>query len=243
MKVALCLYGQPREIVNTWHLFDKHIVKPCFADVFFHAWYDPQDLSMKKMTPGHEHRTFMPDLDKFLVSNLSPKIYTIQKQINFFHKNVEASEKNIELCWPWSKAYDRKSFIEDRSKSQFSMWYSIMNALMHKDLYSHANQFVYDCVILSRFDTAPRIDLDPTKYDLNVLNFQDLQKERGEITDWFMFSSNEVMNIVGSLYMAIDFHYNNIKAGDDIWTNEAYLRDHMKLFGVNSIPVNLGVTF
>ena len=243
MKTALCLYGQPREISNTWSRIYNNIVEPNAADVFFHTWYDPDDLRMNKMTPGHEGRTFSFGLDRSLPEALKPKRFEIQKQLQFHHKNFEASDKNIELCWPWSKVYDRKLFIQDRSRAQFSMWFSIMNSLMCKDLYSHENGFIYDCVILSRFDVAPHLKMDSSSYDLDSLNFQDLNKERGEITDWFMFSSSEVMNIVGSVYMAIDFHYRNSKLSDDVWTNESFLSDHMKTFGIKTSPVDLQVTF
>lgn len=243
MRTALCFYGQPREINNTWPLIKNFVVDPNNADVFFHAWYDSENLSMNKLTPGHEDRRFIPGLDKRLEAALLPKKSLIQKQVQFYHKNFAASEKNIDLCWPWSRIYDRESFVQDRSKVQFSMWYSILSSLMLKDLHSHENGFTYDCVVLSRFDVMPHVNFDPHKYDLNCLNFQDLNKERGEITDWFMFSSDKIMNVVASLYFALDFHYEKIKSGDDVWTSEAFLRDHMKMYGIKSLPVDLKVSF
>jgi hypothetical protein len=226
MKTALCLYGQPRDVASKSGAIIEKVVIPNGCDVFYHGWYDPENLSMKKMTPGHEHRMISKNVDSYLQETYRPKKHKLEKQVNFFHKNFEATDENIDACWSYCKVYDRQTFVNDKSKCIHSMWYSIMQSLLLKDLYSHENNFVYDCVILSRYDVAPISRIDVSKYDLNKLITRNHDYPREEVCDWFMFANNDVMNIVASTYFYINRFYQDIKKSDvKIWTNEAFLRD------------------
>ena len=57
MKVALCLSGQARNATAMAPLIIKNIIEPNNADVFFHTWYDEDDLNMHRLVPGQENRT------------------------------------------------------------------------------------------------------------------------------------------------------------------------------------------
>lgn len=244
MKTALCLYGQPRDAqVKSRQIIDN-VVNPNNCDVFFHTWYDNNDLSLHKMTPGHENRQLSPSINNYLVAAYQPKIFQVDAQKKFYHKNFTATEENIEACWGWSRGYDRKEFIENKTSAIHSMWYSIMSSIRLKEEYSHANNFVYDCVILSRFDVCPDSKVDVSQYDLKNIITRNYDYPRDEVSDWFLFSSNSNMNILGSIFYYIDYHYQNIKdSPQKIWTNEAFIREHIKIFNIKSAKGNFDVTF
>ncbi len=233
MKTALCLYGQPRNFNSNWQFISENIIKPNSADVFFHSWYDSQNTHMNKMTPGHEHRHLEQNLDTILVNTIHPKKFKIEKQKQFFAKQVPVTEENIEACWPWSNSYNRQEFINDRVKSNYSMWYSINQSIFLKEEYAQENGFEYDCVILSRFDVSPKERLNVNNFDISKVITPNLGHPRGEVCDWFLFSNNINLNIIGSVFFTIDFHRNNIIANNGIWTNEAYLRDQLNIFKIH----------
>jgi len=244
MKTALCLYGQPRDAQAKALQIIENIVKPNDCDVFFHTWYDGGDLSLHKMTPGHENRSLTPDINNYLVDVYRPKLFQVDTQKNFFHKNFSATEENIEACWPWCRGYDQREFIENKTRAIHSMWYSIMSAIRLKEEYSHAKGFVYDCVVLSRFDVCPDRKVDVSQYDLKDIVTRNYDYPRDEVSDWFLFSSNSNMNILGSIFYYIDYHYQNIKdSPQKIWTNEAFIREHIKIFNIKNSKGNFDVTF
>ena len=232
MRTALCLYGQPRNFSANWHFINENIVKPNNADVFFHCWYDLENTHMNKMTPGHEHRHLEKQLDKTLIDVINPKNFKIEKQKNFFAKEIPVTEENIEACWPWSRSYDKKQFINDRVRAHYSMWYSINQSVQAKEIYAQENNFEYDCVILSRFDVSPKEHLIVNNFDLSRVITPNLNHPREEVCDWFLFSNSINANIIGSIFYSIDLHRNKIIQSNGIWTNEAYLRDQLKVFSI-----------
>lgn len=243
MRIALCFYGQPRKFLSNWQHFYNNIIMDNNVDVFIHSWYDPKDRGIQKMTPGFENFNLEESLDSLLPSMTNPKKIIIEKQKKFNDKLVYATDENIEECWSYSKIYNRDSFIKDRVKSGYSMWYSINQTLLLKELYAQENNFEYDCVVLSRFDVSPKVKINFNSLDLSNLISGYKELPRGEINDWFMISNNLISNIISSVFYSIDFHRNKIVDERGIWTNEAYLRDHLKLFGINVVHENFEISF
>lgn len=243
MRTAFCLYGQPRNFSENWRYLYNNVIAPNNADVFFHTWYNPNDVNMHKMTPGHENRIFEYGLDQILPDATKAVSYKIETQIPFYGKSVMTSEENIEKCWPWSRGYDKDVFLKDRVKSHYSMWYSINQTLTLKELYAQKNGFEYDCVIISRFDVSPKISVNVSKFNLNniISGYEPLP--RNEINDWFIISNNINSNIISSVFYTIDYHRNNIISNGGVWTNEAYLRDQLKLYGIGVEFTDLKITF
>jgi len=243
-KTALCLYGQPREVYRIWPRINSNLVVPNNCDVFFHTWYNPMDLSMKKLCPGHENRRFHDNLNINLPKITNPKKYIIEQQKTFPEKpNWKITDKTFEACWPWASVYNKETFIKDRNFAHQSMWYSIAKSISLKEEYSIENNIKYDCVILSRFDVYPR-HLNIGEYDMSILHSHGDPKPRGEVSDWFMFSSNSNMNIVSSLYNCLDFYMNNLLSQDKITVNEAFLREHLELYNIPvQINQNIKITF
>ena len=123
------------------------------------------------------------------------------------------------------------------------MWYSINQSLLLKEKYSQENKFEYDCVVISRFDVSPKIKIDFNSIDLSKFISGYKELPRGEINDWFMIVNNVNSNIISSIFYVIDFHRNKIIENNGIWVNEAYLRDHLNLFGVEVVHKNFEISF
>lgn len=243
MKVALCLYGQPRNFSQNWEIIRDNVVFPNEADVFFHTWYDEDNLSFNKMTPGHENRIAEGGLISTLPQRTGAKKFVIEKQISFSEKEVYCSEENFQACWPWADVYDRKSFLRDRVFSHYSMWYSISKSLLSKEIYSQEQGFTYDCVIISRFDVSPKKKVDVSTLDVSKIVSGVNPLPRGEISDWFIISNNKNSNIIGSIFYSLDHHRDNIINSGGIWTNEAYLREQIKVYGIETSYIDFDVTF
>jgi len=243
MRVALCLYGQPRNFTQNWDFIQNNIISPNNADVFFHTWYDENNLAFNKMTPGHESRSAEHGLMSVLPQRTNAKDFIIEKQIPFFRKEVYCSDENFQACWPWAEVYDRDSFLKDRVFSHYSMWYSINQSLLLKELYSQKNEFVYDCVMLLRFDVSPKNIVNAGSFDLTkiISGYQPLP--RGEVNDWFIISNNSNSNIISSVFYTIDYHRDNIIKDGGTWTNESYLRDQLKIYNLSVDYQDLNVTF
>lgn len=244
MKSALCLYGQPRDAHAKFGQIVESVIRPNNCDVFFHAWYDPNNLSINKMTPGHENRIIHHGMDQFLIENYRPKSYILEKQRKFHHKNFTASDENVEACWDYGKSYDRESFTHHISKCMHSMWYSIMQSILLKELYSQEQGFEYDSVFLMRFDVSPDRPVHASNYDLSKLITRNHDYPRNEVSDWFMLSNNDNMNIVGSTFNMINSLYKKIQTSQvKIWTNEAFLRDNLKTNEIDIHVEDFNVTF
>lgn len=244
MKVALCLYGQPRDAHIKSNDIIKNVILPNQCDVFFHAWYDSADLRLNKMTPGHESRILSQNVDQFLLDIYSPKKFILEPQRQFFHKNFEMTEDCVAAAYPWSSKYDRDSFVKDRARCTHSMWYSVMMSLTQKELYSQEKNFTYDCVILSRFDVAPTSKVEVKDYNLKKLITRNHPYPRGEISDWFMFSCNDNMNAIASNFQFLNSHYQKIaNSKNTIWTNEAFLREQTAMCGIQNELGDFNVTF
>lgn len=244
MRTALCLYGQPRDAHLKAESIYKNVILPNNCDVFFHAWYNESDLSIGKMTPGHESRTIYQNTDKFIIEKYSPKSFLIEKQKKFHHRNFEITEENFESVYPWSKGYNRDEFVKDRGICTHSMWYSVSQAILQKELYSHQQGFEYDCVILSRFDVSPDKEISVSDYDLKFIVTRSHPYPRGEVCDWFLFTNNENINVIGNTFNLLKSFHTKIQLSDlKIWNNESFLRESLNLHSLGVLQGDFDVTF
>jgi hypothetical protein len=244
MKVALCLYGQPRDAHVTFQRIKQNVIDPNDCDVFFHAWYDDHDISLHKMTPGHENRVIISGMNNFIVDQYKPKSHLIEKQRKFHHRNFQITEENFKEVYPWSGRYDRQEFIKDRGSCTHSMWYSVQQSIMMKEMYSHEQGFEYDCVIVSRFDVSPTKHVIVTDHDLNTIVTRSHPYPRGEICDWFFFTNNDNSNAIGGTFNFLKkFHDKIQKSNDKIWNNESFLRESALLHNLTATMGDFDVTF
>jgi hypothetical protein len=197
MRIALCLSGYfcgksgPKAADDGYEYIKKKILDNHHVDVFVHSW----DV---------EHK------DRIAVL-YQPKRAVYQEQYSF-----EKELKNFDEQWfkkdlPHSSLY-RSPF------SSLSMNYSRKCSLKQKKKYEEQHHFVYDCVVMARFDLGQRGKEHPQPYYVCNINFKpelDMnyfysafwhQLNCGFAEHW-MYSSSENMDKLSLLYDRILDYY------------------------------------
>ena len=105
-------------------------------------------------------------------------------------------------------------------------------SLRLKSEYERANNFKYDLVIRTRFDIGLESSLSPETYNLQEGVYSpDVCANPLVISDWFNFSTSEIMDNYSNIYdNIIDYH----KAGVMITSGEELITHTLKL---KSIPI------
>jgi hypothetical protein len=231
MKTALCLYGQPRNFHNNWPYLQHNIINNNSVDVFFHCWFDEKDLVVSGSTMSGKF--LHPNLRNDLPLLTQSKKFIIESQKLFYQKIVELTDAQIDACWPNLYGNPSKTeFVKNMTKTQYSMMYSINQSILLKELYAQENQFEYDCVIVSRFDTSPKLPVMLHDLDMSKVTTCYGPLPRDEINDWFIIGNNKNMNIIGSIFLMLDYHRDNILKKGSMWTPEAYIREQTQLFNI-----------
>ena len=58
-----------------------------------------------------------------------------------------------------------------------------------------------------------------------------------------MFSNDSNMNIVSTIYFTLDYYMKKMCEEDKITVNEAFLRDHLKLFNISTQHTDIEILF
>ena len=134
MRIALCLYGQPRNYEKGYETIKKHILdKYNSVDVFFHAWETDKEYEASPWRPVNKNKVNLEEV----VNLYKPKSYLIEKSMTFFP--------------PLGNGYDKTSHKNNCSNilSQFYSRTSVRNVFLN---YCQTNSKEYDIVIVTRFD-------------------------------------------------------------------------------------------
>lgn len=156
MKIALCLYGQPRFIDNELgHLSHKnHIFSQGQVDVFAHYWFDREkDIFETSDWSSHHNNYIHPESDKLIQEFYSPKSFLEEKPKTQFD-----FEDTIDI------AARLQFFTVNNFYNLRSHLYSFEKSL---SLVKESNE-EYDFVISSRYDN----------YIYSFPNLKELSKER-----------------------------------------------------------------
>lgn len=154
MKVALCLYGQPRNIESPLieEGFGNWILNKYSPDVFAHAWISGESngFSISDWSSSCPKVTETLQSENLIKEKFSPKRFLFEPP-RFFSLSEEARKKVSGLEY----------FSENNENNVISQLYSISQSLRLLD----GN---YDWVFLCRYDIfinelPPLEDLDPSK--------------------------------------------------------------------------------
>jgi len=176
MKVALCLYGQPRNVESPLieKGFGNCILDKYNPDVFAHAWIsgENKDFAISDWSSSCPNVTENLRSEELIKSKFSPKNF-IQEQPRTFSLEDESRKKVSGL----------KYYSQNNESNVISQLYSISKSLRMID--SH-----YDWVFLCRYDIyikeLPSLDeLDPS--NLYVTDFYD------HFSDNIMIGGKEAM--------------------------------------------------
>lgn len=207
MKVAVCLSGQPRGARETFPYIYNHIIRPNNADVFFHANFDSENLTMEKTHLGRGDCTLDKGIIDDLVQMYKPLAYLVEKPRDFYKPSITVPEKRIKMSKDYNPidGWTDKEHSHHVMKQLMSMYYSIFKANELKENYSTEKGFTYDYVIRIRFDIVPLEPILCSTLDPHFLHYQDMGHPEGQISDWINISSNMVMNIYSSIYTHFEY--------------------------------------
>ena len=213
MKVAVLLFGQPRDAVSCSESIMKNLVQCNNADVFMHTWYDKDNLYMEKGEKGRKNCTLPIDVDKELLKIYKPKSWCIepQKFQNFnnydcdyydcprkFVENMQKCGKNKEMTYDMVKSRIIKY-------SHLSQLYSIFKANMLKEEYSLEHNILYDCVVKLRYDIIVNKPINISAYTSKKFLYFNIGQPDRMLCDWFQLGTNEMMNIVCSIFLQLKY--------------------------------------
>jgi len=151
MRVALCIFGQPRWLDNshTYLSHKYHIIDKYNADVFSHTWVSGSEIEFKYADQVKDEFKDIEDKDsiKKIMKLYNPKKFYFDPPINFL---LDESLRKILI--------ERKRLYNEKIIGSFN--YSLNNENNHmSQLYSMSKAISllegddkYDWVILSRFD-------------------------------------------------------------------------------------------
>ncbi len=171
------------------------------------------------------------DVEDELTALYKPKNHRFQEQIKF--------------------VYDSKlSKHRDHGFRSLSKWYSLKQAIELKKEYENENDFEYDCVMLTRFDTLFFTDLDFSKCDLQHLYVPHFNTPDGwgedttvkpdktnrsehihGLSDMWYFSNSKIINEFSEIYDGVDsgkYRISQHKAAWDRFLDLGYERDLIK---------------
>ena len=234
MKVALCLSGQPRHLIECYPKIYKNVIEKLDCDVYAHIWWDNEYQNKKYM--WHSTSQYAnEDLGKLFLDLYKPKKFIIEKQINF--KTDFCKKHNLET---WDNVSEKHLdiFTPGVIFALMSQTYSMMKSSQLTSTES------YDCLIRCRTDlitnTGLREIINNIPFDNNNIYFQSScgggKKYCGEYSntncDWFFCGNQSNM-----ITLQNDLH-NSIK---DFFANGViHVRDYYKkICEKNNLKINL----
>jgi len=164
MRVALCFYGQPRYIENTytWLSHKYHIIDKYNADVFAHTWINNKE---EKFIVSDWVDKNSIDIENLNASNIILKRYKPKKYIFEESKTFELNDITREVIKEKEISYELNyegdfHYSLNNENNLLSHLYSISKVIeLLKD------EKKYDFVILSRYDNY--IKSIPNLYQLD----------------------------------------------------------------------------
>lgn len=183
MKVAFCLYGQPR-LAQRGHENIAAFVRRQHADVsfdfFFHVWHDPNksyyDASPWRQIPQKE-LCIDKDLMPFLFDAYRPVMWKIEKPTTL---NDMISDIETSILFQHSDV--SKKMNVHNTLSQLYSRQCVRNLVFQTST-------VYDMIVSSRFDFLKPIEVDLKSLDPSKLYVSDLHVPRKVFPDNFMISN------------------------------------------------------
>ena len=195
MKIAICMSGQPRQVVKSMEHFMKFIrsANPD-ADVFFHTWFDPSKAGQKfDSAQAHQNGNvgaIHPDTVKILMENLKPVSYKIE-----IPKDSEFVESTRNYM---------SSPNADQAKLM-SLFYSLKYANDLKRAHEISNNFVYDIVVRLRMDlhySAPVNFMDFKNHLDHVITSEKFQLKRmGDVPGLGNYTMDDIFAVSSSSNM------------------------------------------
>jgi peroxiredoxin family protein len=253
MKIALCLFGQPRLLVESSQYILKNLCEGYDVDVFFHFWFD-ENLQKKPYkyggAGGWEKQRIPPTAIDDAIRIYNPKLYKVEKSKVFrdstLHTDYAYYPKTAKLV-PWSVHW-HESDEPDYTKRMINNWmsyhYSVNQVNLLRREYEYANDFKYDWVVKVRSDAEPKQKIHYENYDKSVVNYSGwLNQPDGMINDWLNFGGSKCMNVFMSTFNIMETLMDKCtEEFGGAWSNEMLHRKALDIFGIGHQPHQFIVT-
>ncbi len=177
MKVALCISGQPRLVKTGFLTHQKFILDKYDTDVFIHTWYDENKDKLNEC--GGEYEMNQTVIDDVL---------NLYKPVKVIVENQRTDLTEITHNHAGPPIFP-----------QVSMFYSMMKSNDLKTEHEKENNFKYDVVIRSRFDSGLLKEIDLTIIKPNtVVGIDAIDSEL--LCDWLFYGDSETMDKMVDVY-------------------------------------------
>ena len=192
MRIAICIFGKIRALLEGYSRILKYILSKYEVDIFIHLWTE-ENNTLNGVRLYHNRA----------IEKNKEEIQESIKLIKNLFNPVEIStdkyhEYNIRYSDYSPYAYQGNNV---NVYNMCSMFDSIARSNKLREKYEQENNFKYDCVLQTRLDIdlISHLDLYSNLNKLNVYGYNDLEKNNNETTDAIMWSSSYNMSTVSRL--------------------------------------------
>lgn len=164
MKIAICLYGQPRNYKKGYDVLSNfiHLNSSYDFDFFLHTWtiQENETYNVSPWRPIHKDEIVNTNIQE-IIHLYNPKSHEIENQINTFDEQL----------YIHSIAYNNTHNQRQRNNinNTLSQLYSKNKVRKLFNNYMNQTNTKYEAVIICRFDFMNEIQLDLSTIDLNYV--------------------------------------------------------------------------
>lgn len=188
MKIAFCLYGQPRCYKKGFNNINEFILmnKDFDFDFFFHTWTINKNQRYS-VSPwrniNNEEIIYNDNCESELISLYNPCAYEFENQISKFDENIYINS----MAYKNTPNYKKENIYN--TLSQLYSKNKVRNILY--DYIIRKNE-KYDAVIACRFDYQNKIQIILNDVNFSFLNVSDMQQTLNILPTVFLISPVEV---------------------------------------------------
>ena len=149
----------------------------------------------------------------------------------------KASIENLKEVYKPKKSIFEQQKIFDTKNTKYhstkSRWYSQMKSIQLKKQYEKENNFLYDFVMISRFDCLYNTNINFSELDPNFFYASnwDLPHSIDGFLDYWFISNSLNMDLFGDLYNKLEEYLNVDKI---ILSNHSLSRHHIRKLGLEN---------
>ncbi len=185
MKIAVCLYGQPRNYITGYNNIKK-IFDGYNVDYFFHCW-TINNLEKYNVSPWrnlNESELIVNDQEKIkqdLIDLYKPVSYIFEKSINIFDPNIYLN----------TIAYDNSN-NKSNINNTLSQMYSRNRVCNILNEYVTQKNITYDFVIMCRFDINKNFNLNLYELQKDYVHVSNIHSPRKVFDDNFIICPQKI---------------------------------------------------
>jgi len=196
MKIAYCLYGQPRNL-EMGHKTISKFVENCDIDFYYHTW--TLCNGEKYIHSGHRN---IRDNELMYDENIINKINLLYKPKAYVNElSRDFSDEMPELNKSLLYSNTPHPINKNNTLSHYYSKQKVRDLLMNESI---KNKINYDLVVISRFDMLVEIDINLNNLDTRYIYWSDIHHPSPVTSDAMIISNYNIFlnsfNIYNNLY-------------------------------------------